>query len=160
MAAAGATGGGTALARRIAYTAQRHGQVPGEGHPAVWKPWAEVVKEASARLRVELSDGLRRLEQENAEAGQLLDTAAGLADETVKRITEAAWAAWHRQMDAAASTAEAILGPAQQAYEAETTRADQRYAQAVETAKRTFERTLAKAREAEAIGAQMKTLGA
>lgn len=155
MAAAGETGTGTALARRIAYTANRRGQVPGEGHPAVWKPWAEVIKEASARLRVELTDGLRRLEAENAAAGQLLDTAAGLADESVRHITEAAWAAWHRQMDAAQTTAEAILAPARSAYDQETARAEQRYSAAVESAKRTFERTLAKAREAEGLGDQM-----
>lgn len=148
---------GTALVRRVAADAAKKRRDQGDGHPAVWKPWETVIAEASGRLRVEITDALKRLEADNARAGQILDGAAALAEQAEKRITEAAWAAWHRQMDAAAQAAEAILGPAQAAYEQTTSRAQTRYAQAVDTAKRAWDRTLHDAQQAEAIRDQIDT---
>lgn len=121
----------------------------------MWRPWKTVMDEASNRLRVEVTDALKRLEDDNARAGAILDAAASLSEIAVRRIVDAAWAAWHRQMDAAEQAAEAVLQPAQAAYEQATTQAQTRYAQAVDTAKRAWDRTLRDAQQAEDLRDQM-----
>lgn len=142
--------------RREALIAQRKLGVSGEGHPAIWRPWETLVKEAEARMRVELNEALRQLESDTAKAGQIIDVAAALADQASKQLAQSAWHEWRRLMTLAGDAAEAVLEPARQAYDNETERAGREFDVAVTSAKRAYERAIRDADQAKTLAEQMK----
>jgi hypothetical protein len=147
---------GSAGARRAAVMAARHHQVPGDGHPRVWQPWAKLIKEAEQRMRTEVDAALREYEAALGAAGQVLDLADTIAREAEERTARAAWEALTRQLDAAADAAAAILGPARGAYEREVGRASDDYQAAIGVARRAFERAIADAQAAEQLAGQAR----
>lgn len=123
---------------------------PNSEHPTVFVPWDQLAATAAARLRTEIKDALRQMNQRTVAAGTILDTAAASAAESAASLRGAAWAAWQRYMEAADRTENAILGPATAAYDREMAAAHAAYDAAIADALANYKVVLADARSAKA----------
>lgn len=123
--------------------------------PKVFQPWARVIEAAESRMRGRIALALADLEHEFALAGQVLDTAEAAAKESSSQILAAAWARWHRDIAAAAETADAIMDPARRAYTQLIDAAGGAYDKAVAEAKAGYEAELARAQSAQALVSAM-----
>lgn len=130
---------------------------PNSEHPTVFIPWEQLAATAATRLRTEIKDALRVMNQRTGAAGTILDTAAASAAESAASLRGAAWAAWQRYMDAADRTENAILGPAVSAYDREIEAAHSAYDAAIKDALANYNVVLADARSAKAAAATIPT---
>lgn len=128
--------------------------------PKVFQPWARVIEAAESRMRGRIALALADLEHEFALAGQVLDTAEASAKEASSQIMAAAWARWHRDIAAAAETADAIMDPARRAYTQLIDAAGSAYDKAVADARAGYEAELSRAQSAQALAASMPALSA
>lgn len=128
----------TPTVKRTAVVAARSGGAVQPPHPAVYAPWGPLLAKAETRLKTEITDAVRQLEQATAEAGQLLDTAAATAAEAGAALEAAGWAAWEKYTAAADDTRNAILDRARQAYDESVTRARAQYDKAMNNALNTY----------------------
>lgn len=123
---------------RTAVTTVRTTTTAAHPHPTVYQPWKELQTAAAARLKIELSDALRALEQAMLQAGVILDTTSAYAAEAAGQLEAAAWAAWHKYMDAADKTRTDILKAAVGGYDSAIESAHNAYVTALDDAEKTF----------------------
>lgn len=111
-------------------------------HPQAFTPWAQLAADAEARLKTEIREALNTYDHATKEAAKVLDVAYSMAAETSGQIRAAAWAEWHKRMDAAARTADDILEPAVSAYEAVVKLAGDAYDAALAEASKSYKADL------------------
>lgn len=119
-------------------------------HPSVYQPWAQLLTQGDIRLKKEITDALRKLEAETAEADQLLDRAYSMAAEAAGALEAAAWAAWGKWMAAADDTRSGIVTPAVARYDEAVAGATARYNAALADARKTYDTIVADADKAKA----------
>lgn len=83
----------------------------------VWQPWTEVHAQAQSRLKTQINTASVQFNRDMAAAQRLLDTAESIAQEQVKQLEAAAWAAWHKYQQEANAIHEAVMNPALAAYQ-------------------------------------------
>ncbi len=103
-------------------------------HPHVWQPWATAITAAGQQMRADIQAALKDLEAAENAAGQVLDLAEAIAAETSSGLRAVAWERWHKDMNAAANTAAAIVNPARATYTAEIEQAHAAYDKALTVA--------------------------
>lgn len=136
------------LVRRTQTAAIRAAHPGSPPTAATWQPWAQVQKEADARLKTELDAALAELHAQAAEAAAILDTAYTTADSRSATLQAAAWAAFHRYQDLAEQTWTGIITPALAAYADRLQRAHEHYSQALDQAEAAHRTVLADAARA------------
>lgn len=128
--------------RQAVTTARQVGANP-PPHPSVWAPWGPVAAQAEAEFKAEIATALKLLQHRTGDASKVLDTAEAMAAEQAGTLRAAAWAAWHRYMDAADRTAAAIMGPAADGYQREIAAATAAYEAQLAQAESTYAAVLA-----------------
>lgn len=91
--------------------------VPANATGPVWQPWMDTHAKAQSALKTQINAALVGFSQEMTAAQRLLDAGETIANQQAKPLEQAAWAAWHRYMQAASSAREAVMSTALDAYQ-------------------------------------------
>ena len=102
---------------RTTVAAARTPPTPAQVTAAAWQPWAQNVTAAQGQFRTEIQSALRDLREREDLASKILDTAEQDAAAFTTPLIASAYARLQRDLDAAARTADDILGPARAAYD-------------------------------------------
>lgn len=135
--------------RRAAVQAARTVVLP-PPHATVYTPWNQLLAQADARFKVEISTALAELEQALGKAGQLLDTQYQAAAESAAHLEDAAYTQWRKLMAAADDTRNRVLGNATAAYDQVVAYAQAQYERSLADAEVTYKSILADAQRAQA----------
>lgn len=108
-----ASGGSTS-----ALTTTTTGPIPAAAASPVWQPWVETHAKAQSALKTQINVALVAFNRDMASAQRLLDAAESIAATEVKQLEAAAWSAWHKYMQEAAATHDAVMKPALAAFDA------------------------------------------
>lgn len=100
--------------------------IPSGAAGPVWQPWVETHAKAQSALKTQINTALAQFNRDMTDAQRLLDTAQSIAQQQVKQLEAAAWAAWHRYMQEANAVHEAVMNPALAAFEGATQQAHDR----------------------------------
>ena len=92
--------------------------VPSGAAGPVWQPWVETHANAQSKLKTQINVALVAFNRDMASAQRLLDAAESIAATEVKQLEAAAWSAWHKYMQEAANTHDAVMKPALAAFDA------------------------------------------
>lgn len=135
--------------KRAAVAASRAAPPSVAGHPMMWAPWDQVVSDAEARMRTEITEALHEIDRAMKAAGKILDVAYAQAAEVSGQLESAAWAAWRKYMDSAGRATDVILNPAVKAYEDAIARAHADFDRTMAAAETAYKSELADASRAQ-----------
>lgn len=107
-------------------TAALPSPVPATAAAPVWQPWTETHAQAQSKLKTQINTALASFNRDMSDAQRLLDTAESIAQQQVKQLEAAAWAAWHKYMTEANAVHDAVMTPALAAYQTAIEQAHQR----------------------------------
>ena len=113
-----ASGGSTS-----SVTTSTPGPIPSGAAGPVWQPWVDTHAKAQSVLKTQINTALVAFNRDMADAQRLLDAAESIAQQQVKQLEAAAWAAWHKYMQEANTVHEAVMTSAIAAYDSATTQA-------------------------------------
>lgn len=91
--------------------------IPAAAAGPIWQPWVNTHAKAQSALKTQINTASLEFDRNMADAQRLLDAAESIAAQQTRQLEAAAWAAWHKYMSEASAVHDAVMKPAEAAFE-------------------------------------------